>query len=448
MIGQPRSNPTAGPLRELTAIVTTDLAAITRGRSIPSDRLDAADAGVGWLPANLSLTPFGTIAMPNPWGSRGDVRLVPDRAARYRTAATGAQSPFDIVMADILQLDGTPWPCCPRTLLRGVTEELREATGLTLKVAFEHEFQLIDAQLPETHPLSVAALRNADPFAPRLAAALDEAGVEPEALLAEFGRDQYEVTCAPADPLRAADRAIAIREITREIARCLGWRATFAPKSTPDSVGNGVHIHMSLVDGAGMPATYDPKRPGGLADAAGRFCAGILRHLPALTAFTAPSPSSYYRLKPNSWSASWTWLAERDREAGLRICPTTTIGGRDPAPQFNIEYRAADATANPYVATAAIIHAGLAGLRENLPLPLLITEHPEDIDEQKREALGLRRLPRSLAAALDALREDAIATAWAPADFLTAFVGVRRAELAKVEDLSPDEVCSLYCRLY
>src|SRR3546814_19886897 len=79
--------------------------------------------------------------------------------------------------------------------------------------------------------------------------------------------------------------------------------------------------------------------------------------------FTAPSMPSYYRLRPGGWSASWTWLADRDREATLRICPTTTIGGRDAACQHNIEYRAADAPANPYVALPALIRAGLGGLR-------------------------------------------------------------------------------------
>ncbi|HWK36968.1 hypothetical protein, partial [Sphingomonas sp.] len=75
----------------LTGIVTTDLAAITRGRWVPAARYEAGDdGGIGWLPANLSLTPFGGIATPNPWGSTGDLRVVADRAARYRTGATGS----------------------------------------------------------------------------------------------------------------------------------------------------------------------------------------------------------------------------------------------------------------------------------------------------------------------------------------------------------------------
>ena len=100
--------------RSLTGIVTTDLAAVTRGRWVPSDEFgETLASGIGWLPANLSLTPFGTIASPNPWGSVGDLRIIPDPDARYRTSATGAETPFDIVIGNIVELDGARWPCCP-----------------------------------------------------------------------------------------------------------------------------------------------------------------------------------------------------------------------------------------------------------------------------------------------------------------------------------------------
>ena len=157
----------------LTGIVTTDLAAITRGRWIPAARYEAGDnTGIGWLPANLALTPFGGIAMPNPWGSTGDLRVVADRTARYRTVATGAATPFDIVMGDIVELDGSPWPCCPRTLLRDAATALRAETGLSLRIAVEQEFQIFGAGFPAAHPLSITALRRADPFAPQLMEAL------------------------------------------------------------------------------------------------------------------------------------------------------------------------------------------------------------------------------------------------------------------------------------
>ncbi|RWP45598.1 glutamine synthetase [Mesorhizobium sp.] len=433
----------------LVAVVTTDLSAITRGRSVVESKLQKiAATGVGWLQANLSLTPFNSIVDPNPWGSSGDVRLVPDLNARFRTVLTGSATAFDMVAGNIVELDGSPWVGCTRTMLIDALAELKAATGLSVVAAFEHEFHIADADFAPAHSMSFAALRRADPFAPNLMAALEEAGVAPEVVIAEFGTDQFEVTHEPTDALAAADRAVAIREITREVARSAGWRASFTPKAAPDAVGNGVHIHFSFVDAAGKPATYDPARPGGLSSQAGAFCAGVLRHLPGITAMTAASVSSYYRLKPHSWSSSYTWLADRDREASLRICPTVTIGGRDPARQYNIEYRAADATGNPYLSLAAIVRAGLEGLKAKLPTPPLVTGDPTLMSEAERKNLGLVRLPETLPAALDALATDSTVTGWFAPVFVETFVGLKRHETERLAGLDPVAVCDLYRTLY
>ncbi|HEV7285042.1 MAG TPA: glutamine synthetase family protein [Kaistia sp.] len=436
----------------LVSVVTTDLAAVTRGRPVTAARLEkTAETGVGWVPANVCLTAFNTIADPNPWGSSGDLRILPDLGARYRTTATGAQTPFDVVMGDIIELDGSAWSACTRTLLRDALATLKAETGFTLKATFEQEFKLQPAEARATAPLhafSFEALRSADPFVPRLVAALEEAGVEPEMVLAEYGADQFEVTHAPTDPLTAADRAVAIREITREIARCLGSRASFAPKPAPNEVGNGVHIHFSLVDASGKPATYDAANPGGLSMAAGSFCAGIVRHLPGLTALTAPSVPSYYRLAPHNWSSSFTWLGDRDREATLRICPVVTKGGRDPSGQFNVEYRAADATANPYLAMAAIVWAGLAGLREALPTPPIVNGDPTLMSESERQSKGLHRLPETLPEALEALKADPLLSNWLPPKLLQSILVMKQAEIGLMEGVSREAVCSAFGARY
>jgi len=279
-------------LEPLCTIVTTDLSSITRGRPVPARTLESsATTGVGWVPANVSLTVFGAIADPNPWGSQGDLRILPDLGARYRTGLTAAPTPFDMVMGDILTLDGAPWAVCTRTLLRDAIEDFRAATGLAVIASVEQEFTLTNHNWQPAHPFAFDALRRTGAFAPRLHAALAEAGVEPEMILPEYGTDQFEVTCRPAPALVAADRAVAIREIVREVAREASLRACFSPKIAPDAVGNGVHLHVSFRDAAGLPATYDPAGPGKLSRPAAQFCGGILDHLPALTALTAPSPS-------------------------------------------------------------------------------------------------------------------------------------------------------------
>lgn len=433
----------------LISIVTTDLASVTRGRPVPASRLEkAGSAGVGWVPANLSLTPFGGIVPTNPWGSSGDIRLIPDLGARYATELTRAATPFDVVIGDLVNLDGTPWAGCTRTILKQALDDLKSETGLSLVATFEQEFQIFDSGFPEAHPFSIAALRRADPFPSALFGALRQAGVDPEMVLAEYGPNQFEITNGPADALVAADRAVIIREVTRELARNSGWRASFSPKSAPDAVGNGVHIHFSFLDKDGKPSTYDQKRLGGLSKAAGAFCAGILDNLTAITCLSASSVPSYYRLKPHNWSASYTWMANLDREASLRICPIVTMANSDPARQFNIEFRVADATANPYLALAALVRAGLEGLRAGMDAPYLFSGDPEALSSDERLKLNLRRLPQTLEDALQELTSSVTVNSWFPAEVLSSFIGVKRHEIEHCADLDPVDVCSLYGRIY
>lgn len=428
----------------LIAILTTDLVAITRGRSVSADSEAWHAGGVGWVPANAALDPFGAIAAPNPFGSSGDLRLIPDLTTEVHLAGIPGRPDLHFVLANIADLSGRPWACCPRSILQSAIHDLARA-GLQLDAAFEQEFALPDQ--PAAPPFSLTAHRAAEPFLSELFAALDEAGAAPENILPEYGTGQFEITCAPAGALAAADRAVVIREVARDLAGAAGKRISFAPKLQPDGVGNGVHIHLSLRDLAGRPAMYDPTRPGGLSAAGASFAAGIVRHMPALCALSAPSPVSYLRLVPHHWSAAFACLGERNREAGLRICPLRE-GAGDAARSFNIEFRPADATANPYLALAALLRAGLAGLADHLPLPPLVNTDPADMTEDERARLGITRLPDSLGAALDALAADRIACGWFDPLLLEVFRTVKQQEIAGAAGLTPAELCRRYSGIY
>ncbi len=433
----------------LVTLVTTDYAAITRGRSVPARRYEEdPSTSVGWVPANASLTPFDVIADPNPWGSAGDLRLRPDRDARYACHVPGAATPLDTVMCDVVELDGAPWAACPRSFLRAALDELGVETGLELVGAFEHEFTLIGSTSPAAPAFSLAAMRRVDPFGPVLVAALSEAGLSPETVLAEYGADQFEIVVGPRQGLAIADDAVALREIAREVIRLAGLTATFAPKTAPDAVGNGVHVHMSLAASDGRNALFDPAGPGRLSDMGGSFAAGILRHMPALLAVTAPTPVSYLRLKPHNWSSSYTWLGEQDREASLRVCPTPTLGGRDPAQSFNLEYRPLDATACPHLALGMLVQAGLAGIQAGLPAPPIVAGDPERMSEGERAALGLLRLPETLEEALDALAADPVLGTALPPLARETYLGMKRAELAQTDGLDAAALCRHYAAIY
>jgi glutamine synthetase len=438
---------TGGSAASLVQLLTTDLVGLTRGRSMAADDVGTWQVqGVGWVPGYSALDPFDQPATPNPWGPTGDLRLKPDMSTEVNIEEVPGRPPLHFVLADVVEFDGAPWSCCPRDFLRRALADFAE-TGLRMVATFEHEFSLIDASVRPAPAYSLLAHRRREPFLSTLYANLRVARVEPETMLPEAGAHQFEVSAAPVRGLAVADRAVITREVTRELADVHGFVASFSPKPAPDGPGNGVHIHFSLRDVPGAPVGYDPLRPGGLSEVAGAFAAGVLRHLPALCAITAPSPVSYLRLVPGQWSAAYACLGERNREAALRICGSPASAG-DAARGFNLEFRPADATANPYLALGVLIRAGLAGMRANLPTPPLVNADPAALDEEERAKLGVARLPTSLAAALQALAADDEVRGWFSPALLQTMLSVKQREAALAEDLSPEELCRRYAAVY
>ena len=433
----------------LTFIATCDLVALTRGRAVRARDLESKRrTGVGWVPADLALTTFGDIADPNPFGSLGDIRLVPDGTSAL-LPAVGGRPATELILASIVEPDGTPWACDPRTALADAVRAFG-ATGLHLKVAFEQEFLLLGPGgrlgptpdgVPVPPPFSVDAFRAAEPFGSELVAALGLAGLEPENWLPEYGAGQFEITIAPSDPLTAADRAILVRAIVRDVASANGLRASFVPLLGPDAVGNGVHVHLSLWDADEQPVTLDADHD--LTTPAGRFAAGILAHAPALVGWSASSVISSIRLAPHRWSSAAAFLGRQNREAMLRICPVVTIGS-DGLAGANLEFRAADATANPWLVLAGLVRAGLDGLTRELPAPAVLDLELDALDDAGRERFGVRAIPRTQADALAAIEADEVALRWFAPDMVATHIGIRRTEAAILAELSPEEQCRRY----
>ncbi len=433
---------------ELVAFVCCDLGSIVRGRSLPAAELGGRlDAGVGWVPANHSLTPLGDLAEPNPFGSTGDLRLLPDPDTHVRVEAGPGESPLEFLLCDITETDGQPWECCPRRFLKDALQELEDELGIRVVASFEHEFQLVRSA-PGAPPFSLEAQRLAEPFAADLMSALLEAGVQPELMTSEFALHQFEIPVEPAVGLAAADRSIVFREVVRDLARQHELRASFAPMLDPADAGNGVHIHLSLLDAAGDPALFDAARPACLSELGERFAAGILLHAGALTALTAPSPPSAARLTPHHWSAGAVCLAQRNREALLRIPPLVPLARAGEARQLRLEYRGADAAANPYLALGAIVRAGLDGVRSRLPAPPILDRDPALLDEAEAERFGVGALPASLEGSLQALAQDDTVRGWMTPLLYDAYVCLKRAELEAVAALDLGEVCRRYAAVY
>jgi len=369
----------------MTSFCYMDISGQVRGRGFLTRVLEKRLAsGVGWTPTNIMFTPLGTIA-PSPFGPFGDLMLHADRNAEANVDFGDGSPKEHFFLCDVFETDGSRWECCPRNLLRSAAADLKREAGITLRVAFEHEFFYSGARGRVGDMYALDGLRRHGAFGETFLAALGQCGIVPDSYQSEFGEGQFEVSFPPEEPLVACDKAIILREMARGTAWRLGHTVSFSPRMTPAAIGNGLHIHMSLWDEAGRPISHDPNGPRGVSAIAGKFLAGVLRHMPALCAFTAPTPVSYLRLVPHMWSAAWSSLGYRDREAGIRICPTFSTSERSVAEQFNFEYRAADSSACPYIQLAAILRAGLAGMKENLSTPEpLVEQDPGELADAER----------------------------------------------------------------
>ena len=430
----------------LIMVCTCEIAGRVRGKGFPAaSRAQRLKTGVGWVPTNTMISCFGPIG-DTPFGATGDLILVPDETTELLVEFGPDHAPEHFFLGDIRETDGSPWACCPRNFLRRALAALKEAAGLQLYSAFEQEFFYDGIDEMPGAAYSLDAYRRQGTFGEMFVAAMRQAGVEPDSFLPEYGITQFEVTSDPALGLASADQAIVVREMARAVAHRLGHRASFAPIFDPKGVGNGVHVHMSFKDEAGRPVMHDPKGAYGLSPVAQQFMAGVLHHVPALCAVTAPSTVSYIRLTPNRWAPTYAYIADRDREATLRVCPLLTLPGSDAAKQYNIEFRAADGAASPWLTLGAIVHAGVDGIRKKRALPNF--ENVPRMNDAEREKAGIRHLPHSLAEALDRLEATPEAKDWFGPVYLEAYLRHKRAEMKMVAGLDQAEQCARYAKVY
>jgi glutamine synthetase len=416
---------------QIVFVGTSDLSGHFRGKSFPAADLPARFVrGVGLAPTNIFLSAFGPIQVTT-FGTVGEVFLIPDPATRVLVHFEGSATEY-FFLGDIRTEAGTPWEFCPRGILRRALDRLAAETGLRLLAAFEQEFIYSGVAAHPQQPYELDAYRRQGLFGEALLAALRQVGVVPDTFLSEFGAQQFEVTSAPAAGLRSADNAVITRELAQAVAFRCGHRVSFAPIPEPNGTGNGTHIHWSFLDQNDQPVLYEPERPWQLSLLGSQFVAGILEHLPALCAVTTPSVASYYRLRPNRWAPVNADIGALDRGTAVRICP---VVGSDPAQrarQFNVEFRVADATASPYLALAALVQAGLDGIRRQLHI----------------EAITPQALPKSLGEALTLLEGCAAAQEWLGTNVLPAYVLFKRAEIRGLQDLDESEICRRYAEVY
>lgn len=425
-------------LTPLTFVATSDLTGLTKGRALPSGGMSKLTS-TGWVPANFGIGVDGHIVDDIPFDSSGDLRLLPDPEAVHQIRGVPGKPDVTVALANVVHTDGSPWACCTRTILTDTVAALKEEFGLTSEVAFEHEFADLGATAPH-HPFSWRNFRSVEPIGSTLVSALESSGLELENWLPEYGTHQYEVVVERTSPVAAADRALLLRDLVRDVFASFERRASFTPMTAPGETGAGVHVHFSLQSADGSNPVWDPDAPGRLSELGGRFAAGILKYAPSLTAIYAPLAISYDRLRPHNWSSAGVFLGLENREALLRICPTVELNGADPEPQLHFEFRGGDIGANPWLLLAVILRAGLEGLRQELePAEVVIGDPSED---------QVRPLPQDLASALELLSANAEVRDWLGEDLINTYLAVKRVELETVAEMSESEKCEWYAQIY
>jgi glutamine synthetase len=427
-----------------------DTAGIHRIKTVPVGRLDAAVAwGVGMSPVFDTFLADDSIVATDVLGSPdGDLRLYPDLD---RLTVLAGQPGWAWAPVDRLTQEGVPHPACTRTLLRRQVAAAA-ARGLEVRAAIEIEFALGRGDAPDDTfvpavrgpAYGMTRLVEQAAFAASLLEALAAEDVAVEQVHPEYAAGQFEVSVGALDPVGAADRSVLVRETIRAVALQHGLRVSFAPSVLAGGVGNGGHVHLSIWrDGRNLHAGGDGRY--GLTTDAESFTAGILRQLPALAAVATPSPSSYLRLVPSHWAGAYAAWGHETRETALRLV-TGMVGHRDRS--ANLEVKAVDLAANPYLLLASLLAAGLAGLADGEHLPEEVSGDPARFDADELERRGVRRLPQSLDEATDAFTaSEVLRTALGPV-LHDAVVAVRRGESARTAGLEPEAVAAAYRWVY
>lgn len=431
----------------LVRFLYCDNANVVRGKAAHGGALaDFIDAGIGLTVAMQGFTLTEHIAAGSALGAVGEIRLVPDPA----TFAVLPYLPDQArMMCDMVRLDGQPWENCPRSFLKRMVQRA-ETAGIEVQAAFEYEFYLAREVEGRYVPADDSLCFSSDGMDRQASVigeimeALDRQGLEPRQYYPELGPAQQELSINHGSLLTAADRQVAVRETARGVALRHGLIASFAPKPFPDQAGSGCHVHMSLWRD-GRNVMYDRFGELGLSTLGRGFVAGVLTHLPALLAITCPSVNSYRRLAPNMWSSAYTCWGPDNREAAVRVA--SPFKGRVEA-STNVEVKAVDGSANPYLALGALVAAGLDGIDRGLDPGAPLASNPNDLSEDERRQRRIRRYPTTLIEAITELEGDQVLLDALGPSLAREFIAVRRAEWDDLGGVSVERETSAYFRRY
>ena len=378
----------------------TDVAGVLKSVAIdPGELEDAFTEGIGFDGSAIE----GMTRV-----HESDMLLRPDASTFQMLPWRGEEDPVARMFCDVLTPDGQASRSDPRGVLERVVERA-QARGFTAMVHPEIEFYLLQ------QPISVDNLKPVDSagyfdhvarghsndFRRRAVRMLEDMGIAVEFSHHEGGPGQNEIDLRAVDAVSAADNIMTARTVIEEVALRENLAALFMPKPFIDHPGSGMHTHLSLLEGE-ENAFYDPSGEYQLSRTGRHFIAGLLEHACEIAAVTNQHVNSYKRLWGGGEAPSYVCWGHNNRSALVRV-PLYKPEKRTAA---RIEYRALDPAANPYLALAVLITAGLDGIERRLELVDEAEDNVWDLTDRERQVMGIEALPTSLASAVRLMRES------------------------------------------
>ena len=380
-----------------------DIHGVAKVKSVPASHLnDILTTGAGFAGGAI----WGTGIAPNgpdymAIGELSTLSLIPWQPGYARLVCDG-------------HVNGKPYEFDTRVVLKQQIARLAEK-GWTLYTGLEPEFSLLKKdEHGAVHPFDDSdtlqkpcydykGITRHSPFLEKLTESLVEVGLDIYQIDHEDANGQFEINYTYADCLKSADDYIMFKMAASEIANELGIICSFMPKPFSNRPGNGMHMHMSIGDGKKSLFQDDSDPSGlGLSKLAYHFLGGILAHAPALAAICAPTVNSYKRLVVGrslsgaTWAPAYIAYGNNNRSTLVRI------------PYGRLELRLPDGSCNPYLATAAVIAAGLDGVARELDPGTGRDDNLYDYSLEQLAEFGINILPQNLGEALDALEADQV----------------------------------------
>ena len=382
----------------------TDIFGVLKSIEIPVGVLDGAlERGV-WFDGS-SIRGFARIM-------ESDMYLMPDPTTYAVLPVDGDRKKTARFMCDVFTPEGNLFEGDPRAVLKRIIGEAHEMgyeffTGPEVEFYLFHRDEHGRVRTPEFDTGSYfdsSAKDIGSDIRKEIMVALKAFGIDSERAHHEVGVGQHEVGFRYSDALSTADNVVILKKIIKSIAHRYGLIASFMPKPLFAKPGSGMHTHVSLFSTDGKPVFFGVDDPHRLSPLAKQFIAGILAHIREMCAITNPTVNSYKRLVSGYEAPVYICWGSKNRSSLVRIPQATK--GREAS--VRAELRCPDPSASPYLLFAAILKAGLEGIRGAYALPPEVEDSVYTLSEDELLAQGIELLPRSLEAAVYLFRESAL----------------------------------------